>query len=339
MEDLGRLKGWRGRALVVGSLFLAVGCEARRAEQAPVGVAPTAVAPRAEGAAPTVTPVSGKSWLQHLGLSLDQTRMGRMGGASSPSSSARREPMPQVGRSSSGPLGVLLRRFYAVLPDEGKAVKALNEPFVLGGADLYRLNCQSCHGPDGAGSPPEINSLIGPVQGTSPTLIRRRMKERGHPIDEAFARQLAAEGDKPLRERLVNGGEKMPAFKHLEGKEVDALLGYLKSLAGVPEERNADLRVTQSVARVGEHLVKGTCHLCHDATGPGSGHRMMMQGIIPSLASFPEQKSPSDVSHKVLQGDSGMMGMRGGGRMPVFPYLTEEEVAAAYVYLASYPPR
>lgn len=85
--------------------------------------------------------------------------------------------------------------------------------------------------------------------------------------------------------------------------------------------------------------MKGTCHVCHDATGPGSGHMMMMRGTIPSLASFPEEKSPDDLIRKVRYGASGMMGMMGGGRMPTFRYLTEEEIVAAYLYLANYPPR
>jgi mono/diheme cytochrome c family protein len=325
--------------LTLFGLVWVFGCEQGRANKPLPTAAKSGETARPAGEAPLVTPVSGRSWLHELGLSLDETRMGQMGGASPPSRTARREPLPAVDRSPSGPLGSLLRHFYALLPDQGRASEALNEPFVLTGADLYRLNCQSCHGPDGTGSPPEINSLIGPVQGTSPALIQQRMKERGQPIDEAFARQLAAEGDKPLRERLVKGGEKMPPFTHLAGKEVDALLLYLKQLAGVPEAQEADLRVTQSVARVGEHLVEGTCHICHDATGPGSGHMMMMRGIIPSLASFPEQKSLGDVSRKVFYGSAGTMGMMGGDRMPTFPYLTEEEVAAGYVYLATHPPR
>jgi mono/diheme cytochrome c family protein len=298
-------------------------------------------APRADEAAPVVTPVSGESWLHHLRLSVGSTRMGQMGGSQPPSRTSREPPLAEVDRSPSGPLGALIRRFYSLLGDENRAAEALDEPFVLTGADLYRLDCQSCHGPDGSGAPPEINSLLGPVQGTSPALIMQRMKERGQPIDAAFARELAAEGDAPLRERLVHGGEKMPAFDHLKGAEVDALLGYLKRLAGVPEAEGIDLRVTQSVARVGEHLAKGTCHVCHDATGPGSGHRMMMRGVIPSLASFPEQKSPDDLIRKVLYGGSrtGMMGMMGADRMPVFPYLTEDEVAATYLYLATCPPR
>jgi mono/diheme cytochrome c family protein len=325
--------------LTLVGLAWVLGCEQRRADRpVPTAVLSGETRPAA-GKTPLVTPVSGRSWLHGLGLSVEETRMGQMGGASPPSRTARREPAPAVDRSPSGPLGALLRRFYSILPDERLASEALNEPFVLTGADLYRLNCQSCHGPDGTGSPPEINSLIGPVQGTSPALLQQKMKERGRPIDEAFARQLAADGDAPLRERLVKGGKKMPPFTHLAGEEVDALLLYLKQLAGVPEAQEADLRVTQSVARVGEHLVKGTCRICHAATGPGSGHMMMMRGSIPSLASFPEQKSLSDVSRKVLYGPAGMRGVMGGDRMPVFPYLTEEEVAAAYVYLATYPPR
>ena len=31
--------------------------------------------------------------------------------------------------------------------------------------------------------------------------------------------------------------------------------------------------------------------------------------------------------------------MMGGARMPTFPYLTDEEIVAAYLYLEKYPPR
>ena len=104
---------------------------------------------------------------------------------------------------------------------------------------------------------------------------------------------------------------------------------------------------TESLARVGEHRVKGTCQVCHPATGPGASHMMMyMRGVIPSLASMPEQRSPSAVLGKVREGGvlhgGGMMG-RGGmmdrmSRMPVFSFLTDEEVVAAYLYLSEYPP-
>jgi mono/diheme cytochrome c family protein len=87
---------------------------------------------------------------------------------------------------------------------------------------------------------------------------------------------------------------------------------------------------------VGEHLVKGTCQICHDSTGPGLRGGGMMRGIIPSLASFPYEQSMQSVVWQVKLGSRRMM-MR-GPRMPAFPYITTAEAAAAYLYLVSYPP-
>ncbi len=239
-----------------------------------------------------------------------------------------------------GPMGAALERFFSLFREgRADAAAALDDSFVPTGSDLYRLSCRSCHGPDGAGATPEIPSYLGPVQGASAALIRRRLEARGGDVDEAFVRELAADGEKTLRERVQNGCERMPAFPHLEGAEVEALIWYLKRQAGVPEAAGQPHEVTESVARVGEHLVKGTCHICHDATGPGGGHMMMMRGVIPSLASLAEEKSPDDLVRKVRDGASGMMGMMGARRMPVYAYLTEEEILASYLYLVSYAPR
>jgi len=297
-----------------------------------------------EQEAPKVTPVQGPSWLKRLGLSLRQTRMGQMGGTQSaprsqlvePESSPGGEPEPSFLSQLAG----IVRQIFSVFRSDRNAyTDLLNKTFVLRGADLYRLNCQSCHGPDGRGAPPEIKSLLDPVRGASPALVQKKMEERGRPIDLEFARELATGAEATLRQRLEQGGETMPAFPHLRGDEVEALLDYLKELAGVPASERRDLRVTQSVARVGEHLVKGTCHICHDATGPGGGHMAMMRGIIPSLASFPKQNSIQQVVRQVKLGSSRMMLMMRGDTMPAFPYLTEEEIAAAYLYLMEYPPK
>jgi len=295
----------------------------------------------ADARAETVTPVSGPSMLARLHLDLDETHMGQSGGRDTPPETSRSEP-PLDGASpgEAGPMGRLIRRFADRFRQGEDAAATLDTPFVLAGADLYRLNCRSCHGPDGAGSPPEIPSYLDAVRGASAALLRRRLEARGAPVDDAFVARLAAGGEQDVRDRLLHGGEKMPAFPHLAGAEVDALLHYLKRQAGVPEAAGGEQTVTETVARVGEHLVKGTCHVCHDATGPGSGHMMMMRGIIPSLASFPSEKSPGDLIRTVRYGTSGMMmGMMGGGRMPTFPYLTDEEIVAAYLYLEYYPPR
>lgn len=316
--------------IAVGGLVLS--CNRRSAEDG----SKTAYAEAGEH---PVTTVAGPSWLKHLGLRVPQSRMGEMGGTAPAPPTPRHEPELTQGITSD--LSSVMRRYLSVFrSNPQQATQTLNEPFMLAGEDLYRLSCQSCHGTDGKGAPPEVNSLIDPVEGTSTVLIKTRMGARGTPISDEFARQLAAEAEKTLRDRLQNGGKKMPPFRHLRGDEVDALIGYLQKLAGVPSPKDANLLVRESAARVGEHVIKGTCHICHDATGPGGGHMMMMQGIIPSLASLPQDHSLGSVERQVQYGSSGMMRMMMGGEtMPALPYFTEEEIAAAYFYLVEYPPQ
>ncbi len=266
-----------------------------------------------------VTAVSGSSWLNHLRISFDRTSMGRMG-QNTPPPTVRYEP-----------------KWNQLAGSED-----LNERFVLSGSDLYRLDCESCHQPDGRGSPPEIHSLIEPVQATSAELMEQRMKAMGRPITTAMARDMAASGEAAIRTRLLKGGEKMPPFDHLQGAEVDALLAFLRELAGVPGAASQQVRVTEPYTRVGEHLVKGTCHICHAATGPGTNAEALLRNELPSLASFPREKTIFFVMQKVRQGAPVAVGPLkevSGGRMPVFSYLTDDEVAAAYLYLIIYPPR
>lgn len=266
-----------------------------------------------------ITPVSGPSWLGHLRISFDRTSMGRMG---------QNTPPPTVR--------------YEPKWNQLAGAEDLNERFVLSGSDLYRLDCESCHQPDGRGSPPEIHSLIEPVQATSAAFMEQRMKAMGRPISEAMAREMAAGGETAIRTRLLKGGEKMPPFDHLQGAEVEALLAFLRELAGVPGAESHQIRVIEPYTRVGEHLVKGTCHICHPATGPGTDPEALLRNVLPSLASFPREKTIYDVMRKARQGAPVAMGplhQPSGGRMPVFSYLTDDEVAAGYLYLIIYPPR
>ncbi len=255
------------------------------------------------------TAVAGKSWLNRLGISRAATAMGQMGEAGARSGE---------GRPSH---------------DEG-----LDRPFTLTGEDLFRLDCRACHNTQGTGAPPEIRSLLDAVKATSPTAIRAQMTARGMAMDAATARQMAGQGEAALRERLRKGGEKMPPFPHLEAAEVDALLGYLRHLAGVPDGR-PPLVVTETGMRVGEHVVKATCTICHDATGPGRDAMAASPGLIPSLSSFLDQEPVNVVVRKVREGAPAPGTMSRRGEMPVFAYLSAPEIAAAYVYLLAYPPR
>ncbi len=289
----------------------------------------------------TLTAVSGPSWLQHLGIDLDDTHLGKMGGDGPPPTNLR-EPTP---------------------PEDAEEAGA---PFTVEGRDIYRFSCQSCHGPGGRGAPPEINSLLDPVRATSAALLEARQRKQGRRLPPDMARQLAADADKSLRDRIANGGKKMPAFPQLSENEVAALIEYLRALAGVPRAEPPAPPLKLSAAHVGEIIVKGTCHVCHPATGSSPSHMMMyMHGVIPSLASVAEQRTAAAVVAKVregrmtmmgggegMMGSEGMMGggMRGGrmmrgrgmmgrmGRMPIFVYLSDEEVRAAYLFLSEYTP-
>lgn len=290
-----------------------------------------------------VTPVHGPSWLKQIGIfDIRATAMGERGGYDPPPPSPRKEPeFPVETERSGNPMGMgmggMMGRSYSndrLSPSEVK--RLMSEQFFLAGIDLFRLDCRSCHGPNGNGAPPEINSLIGPFQGTSPALLEERMKKLGRPIGEDLAKQLAAQAEENIRQRLQKGGKKMPPFRHLDREEVNALLKYLKAHVGAPESQGKEILVMQSVSRVGEHLVKGTCRICHDATGPGVGRMGMMRGTIPSLASFPWEQSMQSVVWQVELGSRMMM--MGGQRMPAYPYITAEEAAATYLYLLQYPP-
>jgi mono/diheme cytochrome c family protein len=261
-----------------------------------------------------ITAVAGDSWLRHLGIPFILSNMGRV---------ANWGPSPSTvpGRLSSG---------------EGP-----DGYFLLSGADLYRLNCRSCHKADGSGAPPEINSLIGPVQATSSVMIRAQMKQRGLELDARTLNQLVSQAQASLRARLQNGGEKMPPFGRLAREEVAALLAYLEQLAGVPGAERKQIWLSESSGRVGEHLVKGTCHICHEANGPGLAVAAGTRESIPSLASLPIERFPYEVIRKVREGVSRPtpMMMSSRGQMPIFSDFTPEEIAAAYAYLVRYPPQ
>lgn len=273
--------------------------------------------------------LQGPSWLKHLGLSVSQTQMGKMGGSGAPPTTE-----DNAGRAT---LKSNVDHFLtAFRSNPEQASQILNDKFMATGADLYRWNCQGCHGPEGKGAPPEINSIIGPVQGTSAVLTKKRMEARRIDADDEMINQMTELAATSLRDRLQHGGKNMPAFAYLRNDEVEALLGHLEKLAGVPPTKRDGLLVPESISSAGEHIARGTCHICHDATGEPTGGMMMtmMHRGIPSLASIPRDRSLSGVVHQVQFGSSGMMKMMGNEVMPAYPYLSEEEVAA--VYFAAY---
>jgi mono/diheme cytochrome c family protein len=267
---------------------------------------------------PAISPVEGPSTLHHLGLTIEETSMGWAGQWSAPF------PVPQSAA------------------DAGTRSEPSGGPFVLTGADLYRISCRACHKADGTGAPPEIHSLIGPVQSASVQWMTADMKARGRDLGAAFIRQLTTATEADLRTRLRQGGHNMPSFGQISEKEYAVLRPYLDELAGLTPAKSPRRTIAEPSDRVGELVVKGTCHICHDATQATPRPTTVLSGVIPALASFANGKTGDDFVHKVQAGAPvplGASGVMSRGRMPVFDYLTEQEVAAAYSYLRTYKPR
>jgi mono/diheme cytochrome c family protein len=133
----------------------------------------------------------------------------------------------------------------------------------------------------------------------------------------------------------------MPPLAHLQDGDFDAIYAYLTQLAGTPDASPQSSR-TVSWARLGEHVIKGTCHICHDAVGPRPTGQTLLQGTIPPFTTLLEDKPVVDFVTKVRSGAPVMMGdpaFHYRGRMPVFSYLKDVEVAAAYMFMVDYPPQ
>src|ERR1700688_35786 len=268
----------------------------------------------------TVTAVAGESWIQHLHKPFNETSMARtwnLGPA---------PPRP----GEEGPSWQLeLTPRYAA-----RAV-------TLHGSDLYRLSCQGCHGEAGHGAPHEINSIIGPVQATSVEGTMERMKKAGREMSRSDVTAVAKESKVLLLQRLHAGGEHMPP-PTLSEAEIRALIPYLRQLSDVPGAEKDQIAMKESSYRVGEHIVKSTCHICHSSTGANPDAKQMLEGAIPPLSTLTTRVSMPQFVRKVTSGAPILMGTPPTayrGRMPVFDYLSQDEAAAAYQYLILYPPR
>lgn len=281
----------------------------------PDGAPPAQKKQSSKSTEPVVTPVTGPSWLKHLGLSSRATSLGRGSGQYGPNPNEQAPPHEVL-----------------ALP-AGRSVEVT-------GADLYRQNCQACHTAQGTGTPPDVRSLLPMVQGSSIQLMQQKLRQEGHGGDAAAARKQAMQMKHDLYTRIRQGGEKMPARAHLDEADIDMLYAYLTELAGTPDAKPLTQR-TVSWERLGENVVKGTCHICHDAVGPRPTAQALMNGAIPPLSTLRADKSVVDFVNKVRSGAATTMGdlpFHYRGRMPVFFYLKGYEVAAAYLFLNDFPP-
>jgi mono/diheme cytochrome c family protein len=89
--------------------------------------------------------------------------------------------------------------------------KLKNAPAALTGEKLFSANCSACHFPD------RKDQKVGP--GLLGLFKSPKLPQSGLPATE-----------ENIRWRIINGGEKMPPFKHLTEEELKAVVDYLKTL-------------------------------------------------------------------------------------------------------------
>ena len=184
-------------------------------------------------------------------------------------------------------------------------------------------------------------SVINPVRSTSVALVLERMKSTGMNMSHAEAAKMAEQSKDALLQRLHKGGQDMPAFPHLNDAEVRTLIAYLKQLSSMPGAEHEQASVTESPVRVGEHIVKSTCHICHAAYGVNPTPQQIAEGSIPPLSALTGRVTLPEFVRKVTAGAPIAMGEPVAlcrGRMPVFYYLSQDEAADVYLYLTLYPP-
>jgi len=89
--------------------------------------------------------------------------------------------------------------------------KLQNAKAAITGNDLFAANCSICHYHD------RKETKTGP--GLHGLFKNPKLPKTSRPTSE-----------KNIRETIINGGEKMPPFKHLKDQEIKAIINYLKSL-------------------------------------------------------------------------------------------------------------
>lgn len=173
------------------------------------------------------------------------------------------------------------------------ASASAQQPELLSGAELYALQCSSCHGPDGAG-----------VDDRGPTLLTE---------GEAATDFVLRTGRMPLADPKQEAERGPVRFTETEILALVAYVGSLGNGPGIPELPDVGIDVVN-----GGELYRLNCAACHVASGSGA--------IIGGGRRAPNvmEATRTQIAEAIVVGP---------GAMPVFNELDSNEIAdiAAYI--------
>src|SRR5438552_709630 len=174
-----------------------------------LGLATTLCPPSLLAQHSSVTAVEGDSVLGHLHRPFEETAMGK---------TWRLGPPLQAQEET------------ADLAPSAPHRSSSTNTVVLHGADLYRMNCEGCHGESGLGAPPEIASIINPVRSTSVALVMQRMKSVGARVSRAqLIRKITVGASVKMGAGTDSLRGRMPVFFYLTETEAADVYGYLEA--------------------------------------------------------------------------------------------------------------
>jgi nitrate reductase gamma subunit len=202
------------------------------------------------------------------------------------------------------------------------------------GYPLYVSQCARCHGVNGDGIAPGMNS---PRFGTLPRDLTAGQYR-------FVSTQSGVASDEDLRHVIVAGlpSSGMPGFPALSGAQVDSLVDYLDRIwvdrpdPGPAVDITPTPTFTAAMAEAGRQLYADNCAGCHGADGvPDPAFTLEdLPGhfIAPANLAAGEVKAGADpvelyfrIAAGIPNGDAPLM--------PAFSYLTPEEIWAMVAYL------
>ncbi len=171
------------------------------------------------------------------------------------------------------------------------------------GATLYTLNCSGCHGPNREGKPPTFPSLVD---------ITKRMSQ-----DE-------------VRVKIKNGGEGMPALKHLSGDDINAIIAFLWNSDNAQQLDSVQAQLQLSLATQGKMIFQSHCASCHPVTAdqqPSRQSQYMCRGMSPPPLAGITKRISRQAFDRILD--------IGPCYMPSFEHFSKEQRDALWAYLDS----